>query len=332
MYRRRVEHRHVTLSMSLERLNDTELLLEHWSRKRIATKTALQSLIGKLVLISKCVPQSRIFIARILALLRTLRFNHHHDNLTAEFQNDIAWWGLFLRSYNGVSMISTEKSGLPLVKFLLPTLACPVAEVFCDDQYFHSIFPSFIMKRNININLFFQELHRLCRDLKHSQRSAYSRETFSNLRTQFKAFFLFCFYFQFIPVPAQLDTMCLYVQFLSRTLTLPSIKKYLTGVELLHLFSGADFSFTKDFILALTLRGIARHVFHTPRGAPRSLPLFCFGFRSFFCAGVIRARRHYILLFSLWPVSTILSHNLLNNLIPVIILPVVMWLVQRTDS
>lgn len=176
-----------------------------------------------------CAPES-IFIVRILALLRTLPFNHHQDNLTAEFQNDIAWWGLFLRSYNGVSMVSTEKSGLPLVKYLLLTLACPVAEVFCDDQYFHSIFPSFIMKRNININLFFQELHRLCRDLKHSQRSAYSSETFSNLRTQFKAFFLFCFYFQFIPVPAQLDTMCLYVQFLSRALTSPSIKKYLSGV------------------------------------------------------------------------------------------------------
>lgn len=62
---------------------------------------------------------------------------------------------------------------------------------------------------------------------------------------------------------------------------------------------------------------------------------FCFGFRSFFCARVIRARRHILLfysLFSSWPLWPILSHNLLNNLIPVIMLPVVMWLVQRTDS
>jgi len=102
-----------TLSVSSERLNDTEQLLEHWSRKRIATKTALQLLIGKLVFISKCVRKSRIFIARILGLLRTLRFNHHHDNLSAEFRNDIAWSAHFLRSYNGISMISIAKWSSP---------------------------------------------------------------------------------------------------------------------------------------------------------------------------------------------------------------------------
>ena len=51
---------------------------------------------------------------------------------------------------------------------------------------------------------------------------------------QFKAFFLFCHYFKLDPIPATLDTVCLYVQFLSRTLTPASIRNYLNGVKLLH--------------------------------------------------------------------------------------------------
>lgn len=47
-------------------------------------------------------------------------------------------------------------------------------------------------------------------------------------------------YFRFDPIPATLDTVCLYVQFLSRTLTPPSIRNnYLSGVKLLHLFMDA---------------------------------------------------------------------------------------------
>ena len=62
------------------------------------------------------------------------------------------------------------------------------------------------------------------------------------------------------------------MQFLSRTLTPASIRNYLSGVKLLHLFTGADYPFTKDFILSLTLRGIARNALHTPRRAPPVTP------------------------------------------------------------
>ena len=62
------------------------------------------------------------------------------------------------------------------------------------------------------------------------------------------------------------------MQFLSRTLTPASIRNYLSGVKLLHLFTGADYPFTKEFILSLTLRGIARNALHTPRRAPPVTP------------------------------------------------------------
>ena len=108
------------------------------------------------------------------------------------------------------------------------------------------------------------------KDLKYTLRSAYSARTFDILRTQFKAFLLFCTCFRFTPTPATLDTVCLYVQFLSRTLSPPAIRNCLSGVKLLHLFSGFEFLFNKDFLLSLTLRGIARNALHTPR---RALPV-----------------------------------------------------------
>ncbi|CAH3140934.1 unnamed protein product [Pocillopora meandrina] len=103
----------LTLSVSPGRLCELEQLLEQWIHKRTAAKAALQSLVGKLIFISKCVRQSRIFIARILILLRKGLFNHHHVNLTAESRKDIAWWRRFLRAYNGVSIISTAQWSSP---------------------------------------------------------------------------------------------------------------------------------------------------------------------------------------------------------------------------
>ena len=138
-------------------------------------------------------------------------------------------------------------------------------------------------------HLGYPELRRLRRDLKHSQRSAYSCGTYSNLRTQFKAF-LFCFYFKLTPVPAELTTVCLYVQFLSRTLTPPSIRNYLSGVKLLHLFSGIFciyiFFITRSpkissspSLYVVLLAGLSTHsVVHR-----WFLPLFCFGLHRFFC-------------------------------------------------
>ena len=125
-----------TLSVSSERLCEIETLLAQWLTRRTAKKSALQSLVGKLVFVSKCVRQSRVFIARILALLGKLRHNHHHANLTAEFRKDLVWWRRFLREYNGVSMINIAKWTSP--DQVLSTDACLAGcGGVCNDQYFH---------------------------------------------------------------------------------------------------------------------------------------------------------------------------------------------------
>lgn len=141
----------LTLSVSPDRLSELDGLLHAWLHKRTTTKKALQSLVGKSIFVSKCVCQSQIFIARILRLLQSEQFNHHHINLNAEFRKDIYWWCRFLREYNGVSMINTANWSSP-------------GEVFSTDaclrgcggtsacQYFHAEFPEFILAQGLDID------------------------------------------------------------------------------------------------------------------------------------------------------------------------------------
>lgn len=140
-----------TLSVSSERLCELETLLHRWLTKRTATKSGLQSLVGKLVFVSKCVRQSRVFITRILALLGKLRHNHHHANLTAEFRKDLVWWLRFLREYNGISMINNAQWTSPDKVFLTDACLAGCGGV-CDHQYFHGVFPPFISEQNLDIS------------------------------------------------------------------------------------------------------------------------------------------------------------------------------------
>ena len=140
-----------TLSVDSDRLAEIESLLHTWLHKRTTTKSSLQSLVGKLVFVSKCVRQSRVFIARILRLLRSVKFNHHHINLNSEFRKDIQWWCRFLRVYNGVSMITVNNWSSPGEVFT--TDACLTGcGGLCAHYYFHAEFPEFISSQHLDIN------------------------------------------------------------------------------------------------------------------------------------------------------------------------------------
>ena len=65
-----------------------------WSNKTIVTKNELQSLLGLLLYITKCVRPARYFLNRMLQLLRD---SHNDQNiyLTAEFFKDLKWFQVF---------------------------------------------------------------------------------------------------------------------------------------------------------------------------------------------------------------------------------------------
>ena len=109
-------------------------------------------------------------------------------------------------------------------------------------------------------------------EVKRSRDHAYARGTFSNLNTQFRSYFGFCVYFERDPLPASFRTVSGYAQFLSRTLKPQSIRNYLSGVKMLHIFLGYEYKFSDDFHLQLVLRGIDRLHPHVPNRAKPVTP------------------------------------------------------------
>lgn len=83
---------------------------------------------------------------------------------------------------------------------------------------------------------------------------------------------MFCSYFDFSPLPASIDTLALYAQFLSRSLTPPSVRNYVSGVKLLHVITGHPISQFTSYKLHITLRGLERLAQHVPSRAPPITP------------------------------------------------------------
>ena len=113
----------------------------------------------------------------------------------------------------------------------------------------------------------------LLKQVRRAQRHAFSTGSSSNLRTQFRNYFAFCLYFERTPLPADLDTICGYALFLSRSVVYPVISNYLSGVKMLHILMGYPYPFTGNAILHLVLRGIHRLHPYTPRRAPIITPV-----------------------------------------------------------
>ena len=142
-----------TMSVTPDRLLELQTdLLPKWLTKKSATKTELQSLIGKLAFVSKCVRPGRLFLTRILDTLRSLRRNHHRVKLSAEFRKDIRWWMRFINVYNGVSLIPTQLWSAP--DSIFSTDACLTGcGGMSSEQYFHVEFPPEVLLQFTAIHL-----------------------------------------------------------------------------------------------------------------------------------------------------------------------------------
>ena len=139
----------------------------------------------------------------------------------------------------------------------------------------------------------------LRRETKLSAQSAFAQQSWSNLRTQITAFFMFCIHFHLTPLPADLDTICMYSQFLSRSFKSPqAIRNYVQGVKFLHIITGHEYEFSNNRILHMVLRGIEKGLEHMPgraipispdilKSVARIIDLSCPTDVSCFCAGLL---------------------------------------------
>ena len=91
-----------TLSIPHDKLIQIVNICQSWQSKTYCSKRQLQSLLGSLLYISKCVKPARFFLNRILALLRN---NHAVDKILLDqpFFQDLSWFNTFLTNFNGVT-------------------------------------------------------------------------------------------------------------------------------------------------------------------------------------------------------------------------------------
>lgn len=139
------------LFVTAERLEEISLLIHEWLLKKKSSLKELQTLIGKLVFLSSCVRPGRLFVSRLLDWLRSFKDENKVVFIPKYVRKDLQWWNIFLPLYNGVSMMFLEDWSKP-DEFV----ACDACLQGCGglstEEYFHTTFPSAILKQDLNIN------------------------------------------------------------------------------------------------------------------------------------------------------------------------------------
>ena len=147
-----IDTENMTISVTDERMKEIKHLLGKWEKKKVCRKKELQSLIGKLCFICKCVRQSRIFLNRLLEVLRAVDWEaSSRIKLSAEFHKELKWWSMFMSTFNGVAFIPSPIWMEPDVSMATDSCLQGCGGI-SDDQYFHSEFPLAILEQGLPIH------------------------------------------------------------------------------------------------------------------------------------------------------------------------------------
>ena len=96
-----------TISVPSDKLKEIKLLCEQWEGKKSCNKRDLQSLLGRLLYVTKCVRASRPFLNRMLETLRQAD-KQCKINLNEAFMRDLTWFRKFVHIFNGVAFFSHD--------------------------------------------------------------------------------------------------------------------------------------------------------------------------------------------------------------------------------
>ena len=88
-----------------DKLDRIRRLVHTWLRKRKARKREILSLVGLLQHATKIVRSGRTFVSRMYATAAKLKKMHYFTRLNRDFRSDLAWWHVFIHSWNGLSLL-----------------------------------------------------------------------------------------------------------------------------------------------------------------------------------------------------------------------------------
>ena len=98
-----------TVAIPPDKLRQICDMVDAWRHAKFCSKNQLQSLLGNLLYVQKCVKPARIFLNRMLELLRQ-NYDKTSITLTQNFRRDLRWFHRFLATYNGVSYFDHKKA------------------------------------------------------------------------------------------------------------------------------------------------------------------------------------------------------------------------------
>ena len=127
------------MRVGAEKCSELKSELEFWSRKTVASKQEIQSILGKLMWVSRAVKHSRAFVNQIIAELKKLKNQKDKTLLSPEIHKDLVWWFKFMETFNGVELLISSN-----VSFHIAGDACPMglgSWNFEKLEYFSQRFP-----------------------------------------------------------------------------------------------------------------------------------------------------------------------------------------------
>lgn len=106
------------ITMPIEKIDKFLKLVEFILDRPAVSKKVIQTLVGKIVHFTACIPAARTFVNRILEALRA---SHHRDDVLVDHGviQDLKWFKMFLSKYNGRSMMRQSQP-----KFTIEADAC----------------------------------------------------------------------------------------------------------------------------------------------------------------------------------------------------------------
>ena len=148
----------LTLEVTEDRLVEINLLLKEWLEKRFMTRNELESLVGKLMFVSKCVRSARVFMARMLNMLREMPEGVSLQ-VDAEMRLDLKWWFTFLYKFNGVVMMPMQDWCRPDSVIAVDACNTGIGGICYDtNEVFHLELSEEFLEKGLHIN----QIEALC--------------------------------------------------------------------------------------------------------------------------------------------------------------------------
>ena len=94
----------MTLSIPLEKLSEIIEIICMRLENNSMSRKQLESLIGKLLHISKCIKPARIFVSRLLETLRGRKTSF--IRMSEDMRQDLVWFREFSTKWNGIAIIN----------------------------------------------------------------------------------------------------------------------------------------------------------------------------------------------------------------------------------